>query len=73
MRKRRYKIYDTAMRRFLRDATVFGVAPWTTFTRWTRDTDRALKLPGVKSERAMADRIVGGSAVVINAKGEIVA
>ena len=73
MRKQRYKIYDTAMRRFLRDRTVFGDAPETSFTRWTRDPDRALKLPGVKSARAMADRIVGGSAVVINAKGEIVA
>ena len=72
MKKPRYMIYDTVTKRYLREATRPGDSAVGIVTTWTRHAERALKLPGVKSARALVEKLNGDGLIIINGKGEIV-
>ena len=72
MRKPRYMIYDTVTKRYLREATRPGDSAVGIVTTWTRHEERALKLPGVKSARALVEKLHGGGLIIINGKGDVV-
>ena len=72
MKKPRYMIFDTVTKSFLRAATRTGDSAVGIVTTWTRHADKALKLPGVKSARALVEKLHGGGLIIINGKGDVV-
>ena len=76
MKKLRYRIFDAGRSRYLRRVELPDGDAEHVVTAWTGKEDRALCLPGVKSARALRDRLSGGrrsELIVINGKGETVA
>ena len=71
MKKPRYMIYDPVTMRFLREATRPGDSAVDIVTTWTRHADKALKLPGVKSARALVEKLHGDDLIIINGKGDV--
>ena len=74
MKKLRYMIFDTVGKRYLRQVTVLDddtrlpVANCVV-TTWTRRPEMALKLPGIKSARAMVRRLGVDRLAIVNGKG----
>lgn len=74
MRKPRYTVYNTSLRKYLETSVMPGGDPSATVTTWTSHPERALKFSGAKGARAMVARLGGYSEFVVkNAKGEIIA
>ena len=77
MKKLRYMIFDTVGKRYLRQVTVLDddtrlpVANCVV-TTWTRWPEMALKLPGIKSARAMVRRLGVDRLAIVNGKKDIV-
>lgn len=74
MRRPRYTLYDTDTRRYLREAVQPDGDPDQLYTHWTNVAAKALRFPGVKSARRMAERLSSyrGEILIKNARGEII-
>lgn len=72
MKKPRYMIYDIVTKRFLREATRPGDSAVGIVTTWTRHADKALKLPGLKSARALVEKLNSDGLEIINGNGDVV-
>ena len=71
----KYTIYDTARKRWLCDYRIPDGECDAWVTHWTREERHAMRFPGTKSARRVAQWIGengNGGCVVLNAKGEIV-
>ena len=68
MKGMRYRIFDTETNKYLKRATQVGGDPRVIFTEWTRNPERAQGYPGMKSARAMRDKL-GGKLTIHNTRG----
>ena len=75
--KMRYRLYDSAQRKWLAGYQVPDAGCDVAVTQWTRKPENAMRFPGVKSARSVARRIVAnaqaeGECVVVNARGRVI-
>ncbi len=73
-RKLRYGVYDTSRKVWLyqMEMPVDGIGA--AVTTWTREADKAMRFPGIKSAMAMVRKLGSYSQFVVkNEKGDIVA
>lgn len=69
MRKPRYAIRDNFTGRYLREAERHIGQEGQLYTHWTNRPEKALRFPGLKTARRMADRL-GGDIGIVNMRGE---
>ena len=71
MRRPRYMVFDERTHRYLREVMQVDGNPMTIATTYTRSAGKAQRFPGVKSARAMRDKL-GESHLIHDERGNVI-